>query len=101
VNTLTTEIKPKTKTELAKEGRRENALAKVKAERSAITKLEGQIESAKSRLVKHAHTAKKNGATLAEIAEIAGKSIGWVQQALVSVGYVPRDYKSNGKQAAK
>jgi hypothetical protein len=98
---LTTEIKPKTKAELARDGKRENALAKVKAERAAITKLEGQADSAKSRLVKAAMTAKNNGATLSEIADIAGKSIGWVQQALVSVGYEPRAYKSNGKQAAK
>lgn len=96
---MTTEIKAKTKTELAKEARKDNALAKVKNEKDVITKLEREVESGKSRLVKYAHTAKNNGATLKEIADIAGKSIGWVQQALVSVGYVPREYKSNGKKA--
>ena len=98
---LTTEIQPKTKTELAREERKANALAKVKAERGTLTKLERETDSAKNRLVKQAHIAKKNGATLSEIADIAEKSIGWVQQALVSVGYEPRAYKSNGKQAAK
>jgi len=96
---MTTETK--TKAELAREGRRENAFAKLKSERTNITKLERDVDSAKGRLVKAAMTAKNNGATLKEIAEITGYSIGWVQQALVSIGYEPRAYKTNGSKTAK
>jgi hypothetical protein len=100
---MTTETK--TKSEIARENRRDSAFDKIKAERANITKMERDVDSAKSRLVKAAMTAKNNGATLKEIAEITGYSIGWVQQALVSIGYSPRAYNtsgsSNGKKAAK
>jgi hypothetical protein len=100
---MTTETK--TKSEIARAARRDNAFDKLKSERSTIAKLEKEVDSAKSRLVKSAMTAKNNGATLKEIAEITGYSIGWVQQALVSIGYEPRAYNtsgsSNGKKSAK
>jgi hypothetical protein len=91
----------KTKGELAREGRASNALAKIKAEADNIAKLEKQIDASKTKIGKLGMTARKNGVALKDISAVTGYSIGWVQQALVAAGYVPRAYNTNGDAAAK
>lgn len=98
---MTTETKEKTKAEIAKEARLSNALTKIQAESKEIGKLEKQVDSVKAKMVKTMMVAKNNGATLKEIAELTGYSIGWVQQALVAIGYTPRAYGANGSKTAK
>lgn len=81
-----------TKSELARQARAEAALEKIGADAKEVRQLQKKIDSLQNRIAKSALTARKNGKTLKEIAAIAGYSIGWVQQALVNVGYTPRNY---------
>ena len=87
--------KPKTeptKSEIAKEKRKVNALDKIKADAAEIAKHQKQIDRLTNRMKKSMLSARKNGAKFAEISEIAGHSVGWVQTSLASVGYEPREY---------
>lgn len=95
---MTTGTETKSKSEIARETRLSNALSKIRTESKEIDKLERQVDSVKARMVKTMLVAKNNGATLKEIAAITGFSIGWVQQALVAIGYTPRAY-GNGSSA--
>lgn len=94
---MATKPKEMTKGEAAKMKRKEDALARIKADATEIAKLDKEIKRRQDKMGKQAKIARNNGAQYAELSEATGRSHTWVQQALEKAGYEPRTYKKKKK----